>query len=41
MLGGFSRELLDSKRVLPANAIDHGFRFQFSELAPALANLLG
>ncbi len=40
-LGGFSRELLDSKRVLPAAALDHGFRFQYPELAPALADLLG
>lgn len=39
-LGGFSHELLDSKRVLPATALDHGFHFQFPELAPALANLL-
>ena len=39
-LGDFSRELLDSKRVLPATALDHGFRFQFPDLAPALANLL-
>ncbi len=35
-LGGFSRELLDSKRVLPALATGQGFRFQFPELAPAL-----
>ncbi len=40
-LRDFSHELLDSKRVLPAAALDHGFRFQFPELAPALANLLG
>ncbi len=40
-LGDFSRELLDSKRVLPATALDHGFRFQFPELAPTLANLHG
>ncbi len=39
-LGGFSHELLDSKRVLPSAALDHGFRFRFPELAPALANLL-
>ena len=39
-LGGFSHELLDSKRVLPATATEHGFRFQFPELQPALANLL-
>lgn len=40
-LRGFARELLDSKRVLPAAALDHGFGFQFPELAPALKNLLG
>jgi len=40
-LRDFARELLDSKRVLPAVAADHGFRFQFPELVPALANLLG
>ena len=41
MLGDFSHELLDSKRVLPAVAVEHGFGFQFSELEPALKNLLG
>ena len=41
ILRDFSHELLDSKRVLPAAAIDHGFRFQYPELQPALANLLG
>lgn len=40
-LRDFSHELLDSKRVLPAAALDHGFGFQFSELAPALKDLLG
>lgn len=40
-LGDFAHELLDSKRVLPAAALDHGFGFQFPELAPALKNLLG
>ena len=40
-LGDFSHELLDSKRVLPVAALDHGFGFQFPELAPALKNLLG
>jgi uncharacterized protein (TIGR01777 family) len=40
VLGGFSRELLDSKRVLPAAATEHGFGFQFPELAPALRELL-
>ena len=41
MLGDFSHELLDSKRVLPAVATEHGFGFQFPELEPALRNLLG
>ena len=41
LLGGLSHELLDSKRVLPAAALEHGFGFRFSELAPALKNLLG
>lgn len=40
MLGEFSHELLDSKRVLPAAATEHGFGFQFPELEPALKNLL-
>ena len=41
LLGDFSHELLDSKRVLPAVAVEHGFGFQFPELEPALENLLG
>lgn len=41
MLGDFSHELLDSKRVLPAVATEHGYGFQFPELEPALKNLLG
>ncbi|MDB6149538.1 MAG: hypothetical protein JWQ44_986 [Chthoniobacter sp.] len=40
-LGDFSHELLDSKRVLPARALDHGFGFRFPELEPALKHLLG
>ena len=40
-LGDFSHELLDSKRVLPSVATEHGFGFQFPELEPALKNLLG
>jgi hypothetical protein len=36
-LGEFSHELLDSKRVLPAAASEHGYRFEFPELEPALA----
>jgi uncharacterized protein (TIGR01777 family) len=41
LLGEFSHELLDSKRVLPTVATGHGFGFQFPELDPALRNLLG
>jgi uncharacterized protein (TIGR01777 family) len=41
LLGDFSHELLDSKRVVPAAATDHGFGFQFPELEPTLKNLLG
>lgn len=41
LLGEFSHELLDSKRVLPAAAIDHGYGFRFSELTPALRDLVG
>ncbi|MEO6789240.1 MAG: DUF1731 domain-containing protein, partial [Chthoniobacteraceae bacterium] len=40
LLGEFSRELLDSKRVLPAAATAHGFGFRFPELAPALADIV-
>ncbi len=40
-LGEFRRELLDSRRVLPAVATEHGFGFQFPELEPALKNLFG
>jgi uncharacterized protein (TIGR01777 family) len=40
VLGDFSEELLQSKRVLPQVALDHGFQFRFPELAGALENLL-
>jgi hypothetical protein len=41
LLGEFSHELLDSKRVVPAAAASQGFRFRFPELEPALKDLLG
>ncbi len=41
LLGEFRRELLDSKRVLPEIASEHGFGFLFPELSPALKNLVG
>jgi uncharacterized protein (TIGR01777 family) len=40
VLGDFSRELLDSKRVLPGVATAHGFPFQFPDLESALQNLI-
>ena len=40
ILGGFSRELLDSRRVLPAVATAHGFGFKFPEIGPALRDIV-
>ena len=40
LLGDFSHELLDSKKVLPAEACNHGFPFEHPELKAALENLL-
>jgi hypothetical protein len=40
LLGDFSHELLDSKKVLPAEACNHGFPFEFPELKFALENLI-
>jgi uncharacterized protein len=39
-LRGFARELLDSKRVLPAVATDAGFPFRFSDLETALRDTI-
>ena len=41
LLGGFSAELLDSRRVLPVKAEAWEYKFQFSELEVALRNILG
>ena len=41
VLGDFSQEILDSKRVLPALACEHGFGFQFPEIDAALKDLAG
>lgn len=41
LLGRFSIELLASRRVLPAEATDHGFGFHFSEIEPALRDSVG
>jgi len=40
VLGGFAVELLSSKRVLPAAALEAGFTFDHAELEPALRSLL-
>jgi uncharacterized protein (TIGR01777 family) len=40
MLREFSRELLGSKRAVPAAATAHGFGFRFPQLAPALADIV-
>lgn len=39
-LGEFSTELLTSKRVVPAQAEEHGFAYRFPELEPALKDLV-
>lgn len=40
LLRGLSAELLESKRVLPASALEQGYGFKFPELEPALRDLL-
>ena len=40
LLGDFSHELLDSKRILPRRALATGFNYRFPSLDAALANLL-
>src|SRR5262249_7366976 len=40
VLRDFSRELLSSRKVVPAAATAMGFRFQFPELEPALKDIL-
>jgi len=39
-LGGFSTEILGSKRVVPQKLIDAGFVFDYPHLAPALSELV-
>jgi uncharacterized protein (TIGR01777 family) len=40
LLGGFSSELLESKRVLPQRALEAGFTFEYPTLEPALRSAL-
>jgi uncharacterized protein (TIGR01777 family) len=40
LLGGFSDELLSSKRVLPEKALAVGYRFMHPEIEPALRSIL-
>ncbi|MEN9305924.1 MAG: hypothetical protein RLY76_1192, partial [Actinomycetota bacterium] len=39
-LGGFSTEILGSKKVLPTKLTDAGFNFDYPHIAPALAELI-
>lgn len=39
-LGEFAKSLFSSQKVLPENALSHGFSFRFSELSSALEDLL-
>ena len=39
--GEFSQHMLDSARVMPAEALKAGFDFRFPELGAALGDLLG
>lgn len=39
-LGGFSTEILGSKKVMPAKLLDSGFTFDYPHIAPALAKLV-
>ncbi len=41
MIGGFAEVLLGSQRVLPARLEELGFAFQYTELEPALREILG
>lgn len=40
MLGEFSRELLDSKRILPVCALKAGFQFQYPQIKTALTAII-
>lgn len=40
-VGEFSKELLDSRRVLPVGLTDSGYEFRYPQLEPALRHLLG
>ena len=39
-LGGFSTEILGSKKVIPQKLIDAGFSFDYPHIAPALSALI-
>lgn len=39
-LGGFSSEILGSKKVIPQKLVDSGFTFDYPHIAPALAKLV-
>jgi NAD dependent epimerase/dehydratase family enzyme len=39
-LGGFSTEILGSKKVIPQKLMDAGFAFDYPHIAPALSALI-
>jgi len=39
-LGGFSSEILGSKKVIPQKLLDTGFSFDYPHIAPALSALI-
>ena len=39
-LGGFSTEILGSKKVIPQKLMDAGFTFDYPHIAPALSALI-
>ncbi len=39
-MGGFARELLSSRRVMPRRAEEEGFNFRFPEIEPALVDVI-
>jgi NAD dependent epimerase/dehydratase family enzyme len=41
LLGEFAAALLEGQRAAPRRLLDSGFRFRFTEVEPALRDLLG
>jgi NAD dependent epimerase/dehydratase family enzyme len=41
LLGEFAAALLEGQRAVPRKLLESGFRFRFTELDPALRDILG